>query len=133
MTDRDDAPERPKKRILAEFYQNDGGTEPVREWLKTLTLADRQAISVDIRKAEYGWPIGMPTCRFVEGGIWEIRTDLFDRIARVLFCVEDGRMVLLHGFVKKTQKAPRQDINTATTRRKELLARLKLAAKRQKK
>ena len=95
------------------------GREPVREWLKALAAADRKAIGEDIKDVEFSWPIGMPLCRSLGGGLWEVRSDLpLGRIARVLFCVRDGRMVLLHGFIKKSQKMPIAERNIALRRMK---------------
>ncbi len=76
---------------------------------------DRKRIGQDIKTVEFGWPIGMPACRPLSGGIYEVRTDLeHNRIARVLFYVDKrGRMVLLHGFMKKTQKTPDEDLQLA--------------------
>src|SRR3990172_6373530 len=101
------------KRVPAIFYRTAGGTEPVRDWLKHLPREDRRIIGTDIATVEFGWPIGMPVCRSVTGrkGLWEIRSDLpNNRIARVLFYIHDGQLVLLHGFVKKTSKTPDEDL-----------------------
>ncbi len=93
------------KRLFAVFYRSHSGAEPVREWLKALPEADRRIVGFDIATAEFGWPIGMPLCRPLGGGLWEVRSNLTQgRIARVVFCAAAGRMVLLHGFVKKTPK-----------------------------
>ena len=63
----------------------------------------------------------MPVCRPLGGGLWEVRSSLSDsKIARVIFCMSGGEMILLHGFIKKTQKAPQLDIALADTRRKEI-------------
>ena len=71
---------------------------------------------------EFGWPLGMPYCRNLGNGLWEVRSDLTDgKIGRVIFCVARERMVLLHGFVKKTQKTPAQDLRLALQRMKEVL------------
>ena len=51
------------KRVPARFYRNANGNEPVRAWLKALSRPEKRAIGVDIMTVEYGWPIGMPTCR----------------------------------------------------------------------
>ncbi len=68
-----------------------------------------------------GWPIGMPLCRPLGGGLWEVRTGLTrNRIARVLFCATQGHMVLLHGFIKKTQKTPQAELELPRTRQKEV-------------
>ena len=111
------------KRLPAAFFRQEGGREPVRYWLLSLSEQDRKAIGDDIRAAEYGWPIGMPLCRKIAGrkGLWEIRTNLPDgRIARVFFCTHGGRMVLLHGFIKKSQKTPANELDTAERRMKGL-------------
>ncbi|WYL99767.1 MAG: type II toxin-antitoxin system RelE/ParE family toxin [Gloeotrichia echinulata DVL01] len=106
------------KRVPADFYKNENGTEPVRDWLKDLEREDRYLIGADIKTVEFGWPIGMPTCRPMGGGLFEVRTSLPQgRIARVLFCIYEGRMVLLHGFIKKTQKTPKKELNLALDRK----------------
>lgn len=105
------------KKIPAHFYATVSGEEPVRTWLKSLSLADRKSIGKDIQKVEYGWPIGLPVCRSLGGGLWEVRSNLSDgRTARVLFGFALDTMVLLHGFVKKTQKTPQQDRELALRR-----------------
>ena len=84
-----------EKRIRAIFYRNEAGTEPVRDWLKALNKEERYLIGTDIKTVEFGWPIGMPTCRPMGGGLFEVRTNLPQgRIARVLFCIYDGSCVL---------------------------------------
>jgi phage-related protein len=110
--------------VIAAFYRTSAGNEPVRAWLKTLSLEDRQAIGIAVRKVEYGWPIGMPTCAAMGDGLWEIRVKLRDRIARVLFCPVGPHAVLLHGFIKKTQATPKRELDAARARRTDLLARL---------
>lgn len=106
------------KRVPADFYKNENGTEPVRDWLKDLEREDRYLIGADIKTVEFGWPIGMPTCRPMGGGLFEVRTSLPQgRIARVLFCIYEGRMVLLHGFIKKTKKTPKKELNLALDRK----------------
>jgi phage-related protein len=109
------------KRLPAAFYQSSSGREPVREWLKALAIEDRKIIGEDIKDVEFSWPIGMPLCRPLGRGLWEVRSDLTqNRIARVLFCIHDGRMVLLHSFIKKTQKTPDDDLELAIRRKKEI-------------
>jgi phage-related protein len=105
------------KRLPARFYRSESGREPVREWLKSLDLADRKAIGEDIKDVEFSWPIGMPLVRPLGDALWEVRCGLpHGRIARVLFCVAGEQMVLLHGFIKKTQKTPKQDMDLARQR-----------------
>lgn len=107
------------KRLPARFYRTSSGREPVREWLKSLTSADRKIIGEDIKDVEFSWPIGMPLVRPLGRGLWEVRSDLPQiGIARVIFCVDQERMILLHGFIKKTQKTPQQDIELAIKRMK---------------
>jgi phage-related protein len=104
------------KRIEAIFFKTGAGGEPVRDWLKALTpIEDRKQIGVDIKAVEFGWPIGMPVCRPLGEGLYEVRSSLAqNRIARVLFYIDaKGRMVLLHGFIKKTQKTPPTDLELA--------------------
>ena len=91
----------PRRTVRAEFYRSEAGNEPVRDFLLTLTKEERRAIGADVRTTEYGWPLGMPTCRSVGHGLWEVRSNLPTRIARVFFCLVGHRMVLLHGIVKK--------------------------------
>ncbi|MEZ5357122.1 MAG: type II toxin-antitoxin system RelE/ParE family toxin [Bryobacteraceae bacterium] len=107
------------KRLPARFWRSGTGREPVREWLKQLDPADRKALGEDIKDVEFSWPIGMPLVRALDRGLWEVRSNLArGRIARVLFCVAGEQMVLLHGFIKKTQKTPAHDIALALRRMK---------------
>jgi len=109
------------KRLPAAFYELPSGRVPVREWLKSLDKIDRKIIGEDIKDVEFSWPIGMPVCRALGRGLWEVRSELTqNRISRVLFCIHEGRMVLLHAFIKKTQKTPDSDLNLAMKRRKEI-------------
>lgn len=105
------------KRIPARFYRTPAGREPVREWLKELPPADRKTLGEDIKDVEFAWPIGLPLVRPLGRELWEVRSSLSkNRIARVIFCVRAGEMVLLHGFIKKTQKTPTQEIDLALKR-----------------
>jgi len=114
----DDPP--PQKTPLI-FFRTDAGNEPVREWLRGLTVADRHAIGRDLLRAQWRWPAGMPLCRALGDGLWEIRTDLpTARTARVLLSLYQGHMVALHGFIKKTRTTANADLALARKRRKEL-------------
>jgi phage-related protein len=109
------------KKLQARFYATGTGRKPVREWLLELSADDRRLVGKDIQKVEFGWPIGMPYCRPLGHGLWEVRSDLTDgKIGRVIFCIVAGEMVLLHGFVKKAQKTPGQEIHLALKRKREL-------------
>jgi phage-related protein len=98
------------------FYQTEAGHEPVRDWLKSLGRDDRKVLGEDIKTAQFGWPIGMSLIRKIEPNLWEVRTNLKSGIARMFFTVEGQTMVLLHGFVKKSQKTPLDELNTARRR-----------------
>lgn len=98
------------------FYRTASRNEPVREWLKSLTREDRKAIGEDVKTAQYGWPLGMPLIRKLEPGLWEVRSRVTHGIARVVFTVDSGVMLLLHGFVKKAQKTPPVELRTARQR-----------------
>lgn len=99
------------------FFRTDVGSEPVRDWLKELSAQDRKTIGEDIKTVQFGWPLGMPLVRKMGKDLWEVRIHLEGRIARVLFTVEEGVMVLLHGFIKKSQSTPPNDLKLAENRR----------------
>ena len=95
------------KRVPVVFYQLPSGREPVRERLRSLNTADRKIIGEDIKYIEFGWPVGMPLCRALGAGLWEVRSQITQgRISRVLFCIDDGRMVLLHVSSKRRRRYP---------------------------
>ncbi len=102
------------------FFCTDAGNEPVREWLTDLPREHRRMIGIDIKTVQLGWPIGMPVVRKLDTGLWEVRIDLGDTIARVLFTVVGSDMILLHGFIKKSQKTPASDMATAKQRKARL-------------
>ena len=98
------------------FYRSDSGREPVREWLRKLSRDDRKKIGQDIATLQLGWPMGMPLARKLEPGIWEIRTRLRHSIARIIFTVREDSIVLLHAFIKKTEKTPGRGLRLARRR-----------------
>lgn len=103
-------------RLRVVFYRTEHGNEPVREWLKSLSPEDRKFIGEDIKTVQFGWPLGMPVVRKIDTEIWEVRSNLKNRIARTLFTIEGDLMVLLHGFIKKTQKTPQNELEIAKGR-----------------
>jgi phage-related protein len=107
------------KRINVNFFKNSSGKEPVRQWLMDLNKEERRQIGEDIKTVEYGWPIGMPVCRPLGDKLFEVRTELKNTIARVLFCIVGNQMLLLHGFIKKTEKTPQNELTIARRRFKE--------------
>ncbi len=111
------------KIFPARFFNTYSGRCPVRDWLLELEPEERKNVGHMIFKVEIGWPLGMPLCRAIKGhkGLWEIRVDLSQgRIARIFFCEHLGQMILLHAFIKKTQKTPEKEIDVAMRRMKEL-------------
>lgn len=106
--------------LTVRFYQTEAGNEPVRIWLKGLSKDDKKVIGEDIKTVQYGWPVGMPIVRKLDSGLWEVRTHIEGGIARVIFTTCGEAMVLLHGFVKKSQKTPLDDLDTARKRKNNL-------------
>ncbi len=110
------------KILPAQFFRTTAGNEPVREWFKELDREDRFIVGDAVCTVEYGWPVGMPVCRSLAGykDLWEVRATItHGRIARVIFYVKNGEMILLHGFIKKTRKTPQSDLDIAVKRKKE--------------
>ncbi|MCQ1849775.1 type II toxin-antitoxin system RelE/ParE family toxin [Neorhizobium galegae] len=109
------------EKIIGRFYATGSGRKPVRDWLMELSREDRRQIGIDIQRVEFGWPLGMPYCRSLGHGLWEVRSNLSSgRIVRVIFFIHEEEMILLHGFEKKTQKTPAQDIDLALKRKREI-------------
>jgi phage-related protein len=102
------------------FYRTPAGREVVRDWLRELDEAERNAIGQDLMRVQYRWPVGMPLCRAMGEGLWEVRSELpGNRIARVLFSVTQGRILILHGFIKKSRKTSGEDLALARKRQRE--------------
>jgi phage-related protein len=109
------------KPIPLVFWRSATGREPVREWLNELSREDKQTIGRDIAKVQYGWPVGLPLCRPLSGGLWEVRASLpSKREARILFGFHDGMLIALHAIIKKTQRTPPEELTLARQRFKEL-------------
>jgi len=103
-------------RLRLTFFKTEGGREPVREWLLSLPREERQVIGTDLLDVQYSWPLGMPLVRKLDADLWEVRSNLGDRIGRVLFTVEEATLVALHGFIKKSQKTSAAELATARRR-----------------
>jgi phage-related protein len=109
------------RKIELVFFRNRAGGEPVRDWLRGLDDAERHAIGTDLLRAQWRWPVGMPLCRPMGKGLWEVRSDLAsNRTARVLICFYRDHLVALHGFIKKTRSTPEDDLTLERKRQKEL-------------
>lgn len=106
------------------FYKTSSGNEPVKEWLKSLPREDMRTIGFDIKTVQYGYPIGMPLTRVLHGtgGLEEVRCNISNGIARVIFYVENETMVLLHGFIKKSQETPKKELDVAIKRYKDCVS-----------
>lgn len=110
----------PTRKMPVVFYRTASGAEVVRDWLKGLDGIDRDVIGQDLMRVQFRWPVGMPLCRAMGKGLWEVRSNLpGNRISRILFCVAGGRIVALHGFIKKTVATPSADLALAMSRRRE--------------
>lgn len=106
-----------KQKLIVEFFKETNSIkEPVREWLKSLSISDKKIIGHDLMVMQYNWPIGMPLVRYLGKRLWELRSTLDNRIARVIFVIQNDHIILLHGFIKKTQKTPIKEINIAIIR-----------------
>jgi len=115
------AQEQSPQKVPLVFFRTSGGSEPVRDWLRGLDEADRHAIGKDLLRAQWRWPIGMPLCRAMGKGLWEVRTDLVrNRTERVLICFYQQHLVALHGFIKKTRTTTEADLALSRRRQKEL-------------
>src|SRR5438093_2534215 len=110
----------PEMILEVYFYKTETGSEPVRDWLKSLPATSRKAIGEDIKTVQFGWPLGMPLVRKLHKDLWEVRSKTSQGIARILFSVVGDAMVLLHGFAKKSQKTPAHELETAKTRLRRL-------------
>jgi phage-related protein len=107
--ERGQAPEVPVR-----FYKSSTGREPVLEWLRSLDRKDRHAIGCDLMRVQFGWPIGMPLVRSLRDGLWEVRCRLpSQKVARLILCFHQQNLVVLHGFIKKTQKTPADELDLA--------------------
>lgn len=107
-------------RLHVFFFKTTNGKQPVCDWLKALPHEDRKIVGGDLKTAQFGWPLGMPLIRKLDANLWEVRSRLHNRIARVIFTVDEDRMVLLHGFIKKSQKTAASDLKLAKRRLKAL-------------
>jgi len=109
------------RKIPMRFYRSKNGSEPVRDWLRDLEQRDRNTVGQDLMRAQFSWPAGMPLCKPLGQGLWEIRTTLPSRrIARVLLCFHESELWALHAFIKKTQKTPDEDMALGRQRMKDI-------------
>lgn len=104
------------------FFKTAAGSEPVREWLRNLDQPAKKGIGDDIKTVQIGWPWGMPLVKSLGSGLLEVRSNLpGGRTARILFCMVNEEMIVLHGFFKKSQKTPKEDLALARQRQREVM------------
>jgi phage-related protein len=111
---------KPPHKTPVVFYRTPSGSEVVRNWLRSLSQPDRNVVGQVLMRVQFRWPIGMPLCRPLGEGLWELRSDLSgNRISRMFFCFTEGRLLALHGFIKKAQKTPDAELKLARKRMQE--------------
>ena len=105
------------KRVTVRFYETEAGNVPVLDFLRAMSPEDRKAVGADLNTVEYGWPIGMPTCRPLGNGLYEVRSQLTGRrTVRTLFGFDGDEIVVVHAFIKKTGATPQADLALARDR-----------------
>ncbi len=109
------------KPVPLAFWRSAAGREPVREWLRDLPRDDKRTVGRDIAKAQFGWPLGLPLCRPLAAGLWEVRSSLPSRReARVFFGFQEETLIALHAILKKSRRAAPEDVALARQRLKEI-------------
>ena len=109
-----------KSKLEIRFFKTSNGIEPVRKWLQDLTKEEKNNIGTDLKIVEFNWPIGRPLVKSLSEGLWEIRTNLpSNKICRIIFFMHKKQIILLHGFIKKTQKTPQKEIVLAKQRKRQ--------------
>lgn len=99
------------------FFKTDAGNEPVREWLRNLAAEERAVIGADLRTVQIGFPLGMPLCRPLGNGLYEVRSSLpTKQEARLIFFQDDETLVVVCGFIKKTRATPESELKGARKR-----------------
>lgn len=104
------------------FYTTAAGNKVVKNWLQSFSKEDRNILGRDLLTVQLGFPLGLPLCRSLGGGLWEVRSTLTGRAeARMIFYFDSQAqaLVILHGFIKKSQKTPKAEINLALNRKRE--------------
>ena len=100
------------------FYRTGAGNEPALEWFRSLDDQERRIVGTDLRTLQIGFPMGMPLCKSLGDGLWELRSTLPNRVARVIFFLDGETFIVVHGFIKKAQKTPKEELDTAKARKK---------------
>lgn len=100
------------------FYRTTAGNEPALDWFRTLDAEERRIVGFDLRTLQIGFPMGMPLCRSLGDGLWELRSTLPHKVARVIFFLDGQTFIVVHGFIKKSEKTPAEELETAKARKK---------------
>jgi len=110
------------KKIAVFFFKSDNGRMPVRDWLLGLSKKDKKIVGEDVKTVELGWPVGMPVAKSLGNKLFEVRLVLANGDnARIIFTIYKNLMVLLHGFIKKTKKTPKRDLELAKNRMRKFI------------
>lgn len=109
-----------KKVVSVQFYKSLNGVEPVRLWLKSLNTSQKKILGEDLKTVETCWPIGMPLVKSMGKKLWELRSSFPNGAARIFFVIKGSHVVLLHGFIKKSQKTPQKELDLARKRAKNI-------------
>ena len=108
-----------KELLQVVFFETKNKKQPVREFILSLTQDDRKTIGADIFVVQKTFPLGLPLVRKMGSHLWEIRNTISQGIVRIFFTIENDFLILLHGFLKKTQKTPDKELAVALARLKE--------------
>lgn len=111
--------------LKVNFFKSENGNEPAREWLRDLHIDDKKRIGEDIKTVQFSWPLGMPIVRKLNPDLWEVRSKINSGIARIFFTIINDNMIILHGFIKKSQKTPKKEMEIALKRKKIIYGRNK--------
>lgn len=107
-----------KEPLSTVFFKTEQGNQPCRDFILSLSQDDKREVGARIFEVQKGFPMGLPLVRKMSSDLWEIRVNITDGICRIFFTIAEDFMVLLHGFVKKTQKTPQNELITAQNRLK---------------
>jgi phage-related protein len=102
------------------FFKTSAGNEPVLDWIRSLSRQDRAILGADLRTIQLGFPIGMPLCRPLKGGLFESRSSLSGKQEARLIFFQDGKLlIVVCGFIKKTRATPQSELEIARKRKAE--------------
>ena len=106
------------------FYQTPSGNKVVLEFIRDLSAEDRKVVGEDLKTVQIGFPMGLPLCRPLGEGLYEIRSSLASRREmRLIFYFDRPRqsLAIVHALIKKSAKLPKADLELARKRKDETL------------